>query len=350
MAGKAGGTEPDPGDADSKPGETGKSRISEPSPLERLVAAHLEEKQAQRKRDSRVLALVLLVLVVFVGGGVFALVRVNPSWLHRASARPASSVRPTPTAAAVAPLSTDLANRPPADPFAGVPADQWADGAAGITVPGARAHGPYTAAQVRLAYETTRKLLIAGNLDWPTLRGGAPSAFTALLPRSERQQFLSGLHLTALNKDGSEQNTRTWVSSFAPGSASFVTTVIKVHGTMSASTASDSGTEVLRISFDYLFAYAVEPPGHPAEWTRIVQQRYGSVDFAQWDPGAPFEPWISVGTNSAGVLCGTRDGYLHPDYPQGPPASVQPSGPARDPYSLATTSPAPGSCEAVTRT
>ena len=347
MADRAGQTEPDRG---KRNGSTSKAGGHEASPLERLVAAHQAEKRSQRKRDSRVLALGLLVLVVLVGGGAFAVVRLDPTWLHRTHARTASPVRPTPKVSMVAPLSSVFANRPPADPFAGVPADHWADGAAGITVPAARAHGRYTAAQVRSAYQTTRKLLIAGNLDWPTLRGGAPSAFAALLARTERQQFLSGLRSTALNKDGSEQNTRTWVTSFAPGT-SFVTTVIKVHGTMSAGTADESGSEVLRITFDYLFVYAVEPPGDPADWTRIVQQQYGSVDFAQWDdPGGPLEPWISVGTGSAGVLCNTRDGYLHPDYPNGPSPSVQPSGPARDPYSLATTSSTPGSCAAVTRT
>jgi hypothetical protein len=71
---------------------------------------------------------------------------------------------------------------------------------------------------VRSAYETTRKLLIAANLDWPTLHGSAPTALAGLLTQQQRAQFLSGLHTTALNKDGTEQNTRTWVSSFAPGS------------------------------------------------------------------------------------------------------------------------------------
>jgi hypothetical protein len=108
-------------------------------------------------------------------------------------------------------------NAPPVDPFIGTPANGWADGAAGIIVPAARAHGPYTTAQVRSAYETTRKLLIAGNLDWPTLRGGSPAAFTDLLTKQEQTQFLNGLNNTALDKDGTEKNTRKWVSSFAPG-------------------------------------------------------------------------------------------------------------------------------------
>ena len=97
---------------------------------------------------------------------------------------------------------------PPVAPFSGTPAAHWADGAAGITIPAARAHGPYTAAQVRSAYETTRTMLIAGNLNWPTLRGGAPKAFEKLLIKSELKQFLAGLHSTKLDKNGAAENTR----------------------------------------------------------------------------------------------------------------------------------------------
>jgi hypothetical protein len=195
-------------------------------------------------------------------------------------------------------------------------------------------------------------LTAAGNLDWPTLRGGAPTAFANLLTRQERKVFLAGLQTTALDKDGSEKNTRTWVTSFAPGSTQFVTTVVKVHGTMSAGTARNSGIEVLRIKVDYLFAFAVEPPGQPADWMRVIQQQYGYVDFARWDdPGGPLEPLVSIGSGTAGAQCDARDGYVHLDFPQGPPDSVKASGAPEDPYSLATPSESSGSgCQNVTRT
>jgi hypothetical protein len=128
--------------------------------------------------------------------------------------------------------------------------------------------------------------------------------------------------------------------------------VVKVHGTLSAATASESGTGVLRISLDYDFVYVIEPPGSPARWRRIVQERYGSVDFARWDdPGGQLEPWVRIGFGTAGGLCGKRDGYIHPDFPQGPPPSVRPSGAPQDPYSLATPAASAGSgCFSVSRT
>ncbi|HLK76808.1 MAG TPA: hypothetical protein VKU77_24585 [Streptosporangiaceae bacterium] len=327
-----------------------KSRTPGLSPLERLVAARQAEKQAQRKRDTRVLAVVAAAVLLLAGGGAFAVVRLAPrSWLHH-SAHAAPSVRVTPTPQNLSTSGPALTGAP-AGPFFGSPAQSWADGAAGISVPAGRAHGPYTAAQVRSALETTRRLLIAGNLDWPTLRGGTLAAFAGLLTSQERQEFMAGLHTTALNHDGSERNTRTWVSSFAPGTR-FVTIVIKVHGTMSASTATDSGSEVLRIKVNFLFVYAVEPAGHPADWMRIVQHRYGYVDFARWDdPGGALEPWYSVGGQTGGALCGVRDGYIHPDFPHGPPPSVQASGAPVDPYSLATPSALSGyGCQATTGT
>ena len=351
----AGGNPPEPDEIDRElqrlTEDIGKSRIKEPSALERMVAARQAEKQAQRRKDTRSLALLLLVAVIIVGGGVFAWLRfAPPTRHHRAAARPTASAQPPPKGSPATSLRPVTANGPSADPFAGSPAASWAEGAAGITIPAARAHGPYTTAQVRSAYETTRKLLIAGNLDWPTLRGGAPTAFEDLLIKQERTEFLAGLHKNALDKNGAVENTRAWVTAFAPGSTQFVTTDIKVSGTMSAGTATDSGTKVLRITVDYLFVYAVEPPGNPAGWMRIVQQREGSVDFTQWDdPGGPLEPWFDVTGSPAGGLCGERDGYIHPDYPQGPPPSVQPSGTPENPYSFATR-PATAGCRNTTGT
>jgi len=308
-----------------------------------------------------VLVSIAITVVVLIGGGVFAFAHFAPqSWRHQVTAlvKSAASARASRTATPAVkttaqPLYPVGTGGPPADPFSGTPAATWADGAAGITVPAAAAHGRYSAAQVRSALSTTRAMLVAGNLDWPTLRGGKPTAYADLLTRQQRATFLAGLRTRALNKDGTQKNTRTWVTSFAPGSTQFVTTVIKVHGTMSARAASESGTPVLRVRFDYLFVFAVEPPGDPAGWMRIVQQQYGSVDFASWDePGGPLEPWVyDTGVGTAGVQCSVRDGYIHPDYPRNRSSGLPASGAPQDPYSTATPSAGPAeSCQTITGT
>ena len=240
---------------------------------------------------------------------------------------------------------------PPADAFAGTPADHWADGAAGIQAPAAKPSGQFTAAQVAAATQITRKLLIAGNLDRTTLNGGAPMAFAELLTPQQRADFVDNLDKIGL-RDGYTTSSRAWVVSFAPGTVSFVTSVVKVHGAMSTGTAVFAGRTALRVTVDYLFTYAIEPPGHPADWMRVVAQDYGNVYFAQWDdPGGPLEPWVNTGISHAGVQCGMTDGFVHPAYPNGARSSVRPSGPAVNPYSTAPppTSSA-GTCHPTTGT
>jgi hypothetical protein len=130
------------------------------------------------------------VFVLLAGGGIFTWLRLAPpSWLH-ASARTSPSAAPTPKVKLTTPpVSPVTSNGPPADPFSGSPSDALADGTAGIAIPAAKAHGRYTADQVRSAYEKTSKLLAAGNLNWPTLRGSAPTAFADVLTKPERKDL-----------------------------------------------------------------------------------------------------------------------------------------------------------------
>jgi hypothetical protein len=94
-----------------------------------------------------VLAAIGLAAVVVIGGGVFAFAHFAPqSWRNQAAALVKSSASGRPSSAAspavkltTQPLSPVDADGPPGDPFSGTPADRWADGAAGITIPAARA-------------------------------------------------------------------------------------------------------------------------------------------------------------------------------------------------------------------
>jgi len=241
---------------------------------------------------------------------------------------------------------------PPADPFAGTPADHWGDGTAGIHLPAARPIGTFTTAQVEFAYTTTRKLLVAAYLDRPTLLGGRPTAFADLLISQERTWFVAGLTKTGVDKKGDELGTRDLVMSFANGGTQLIGGAVKVHGTMRAKTATEDGNRVLDVDIDYLFVYAVQPPHQPTEWIRIVAQNSWTVMFGNWQSAATtFEPWVDFDNFSvAGAQCGTTDGYVHPDYPHGSATRTQPtpSGTPVDPYALGG-SPGPG-CEATTGT
>jgi hypothetical protein len=88
---------------------------------------------------------------------------------------------------------------------------------------------------------------------------------------------------------------------------------------------------------------AVEPPGRPADWMRVIDHQYGSIDFARWDdPGGPLEPADQTIIGNAGITCGTTDGYIHPAYPSQRSAGATQSGPAVNPYSSATSVPGGG--------
>jgi len=310
-------------------------------------------KAGKRERHGhRTGSLMLVVLLIATGGLVWlGYTRAAPNGSPEV-AGPPTPAPPAPSAglaasAGASPMGTitpvDLFGGPPSDPFAGTPADGWADGAAGIVPPPTGPVGGFTAAQVAAAYATTRKLLIAGNLDRQTLLGGPPTAFAKLLTAKQRAQFLGGLNKKGVQKGGYPVSTRKWVASFAPGSAELIGNVIKVHGTMSARAVRESGTVVLAIEVNYIFGYAIEPPHHPADWMRLVDHQYGSIDFAPWDdPGGALEPWDRTIIGNAGVQCGITDGYIHPDYPSDRSVGARESGTAIHPYSTATSVPGGG--------
>jgi hypothetical protein len=315
------------------------SRIHEPSAAERARAAAKREKRPPRpprRRRGGLLTVGVIIIALLGGGGAVTWSHFHSSPSALDDTRPVRN-GPVPSSSASAVSSSpSVAAGPPADPFSGTPADHWADGAAGIVMPSARSHGEFTAAQVQAAYQDTRKILIAGNLDWPTLRGGAPTAFADLLTSQQRAFFTDGLDKIGLDKQGFPLSTRDWVMSFAPHTTSFITTAVKVHGSMNAGETVFSGRTALRVQVDYLFVYAIEPPGDPDDWMRIVAQDYGDVYFAQWDdPGGALEPWVSFGISPAGGQCGMSDGYVHPAYPNGARSKVPVSGPTLNPYSAA---------------
>jgi hypothetical protein len=338
-------------------GTAGEALFIEPSAAERALGAGAQVRQrpaSKRKRRP-------------FGGTVFLvvtlMVAVTLAWLgHRHGQVSAGSAGPGAAAASPSPGLTppgaapngepvlagtispiDPFAVPPADPFAGSAADQWADGADGIVVPAARPVGGFSRAQVAAAYERTRKLLIAANLDGPTLLGGAPTAFAKLLGPAQRAVFLAGLNKAGVTSSGYPVSTRAWVASFAPGSTELIGDVIKVHGTMSARAARGAGGPVLAVDVNYFFSYAVEPPHDPSDWTRVVDHVYGTFDFTPSQNGGALEPWDRVAVTNSGISgCGTADGYIHPAYPGNQSVDDRQIRPLIHPYSASAPLPDTG--------
>ena len=290
--------------------------------------------------------------IVVLGGALgFAVTQVHLGSSASAGGPDDTQVVTNGAVPATSPVSAPSVSGPPADPFAGTPSDHWADGAAGLALPQAKPVGQYSTAQVKYAYETTRKLLAAAALDKQTLLGGAPTAFADLLSRPDRTRFTGGLNKIGLDNKDASTSSREWVVSFAPETTKLIGSVIKVHGTMSAHATTDSyGARVLKVEVNYLIVYPVEPPRTPEDWMRLVAHFDGDVEFGDW-AGAEtsFEPWWQASPSVAGARCGTPDGYAHPDFPSGPPDKIQPSGPAVDPYSMQHDNGAAG-CQQTTGT
>ena len=314
------------------------------------------EGPPQPSRRGRIWSLVVVVVVLAcIAAATDAIIRLAkhpPKLPAAASSRVRNGPTPSshPTTGGV-PGAAFLPSPTLAAPFLGTPAQSYADGAAGIVIPPVHLVGSYSAAQVAAAYHATKRLLIAANLNPLTLRGGNTSAYADLLVSQQRAIFADSLSKRGFTPDGSQRSTRTWVTSFAPGSTQFVGSVIKVHGTMRARTATNGNSTVLRIHADYLFVYPVERPGQPLTLTRIVVRYVVTYDFATYDdPGGPLEPWLrTVQRFDAGAQCRVNDGFVHPYFPGGIPKGT-PTGSPINPYDQGTLPPQVVGCHATTGT
>ncbi len=307
-----------------------------------------------RRGGSRSLLTLVLVLLVLFGlsAGLRKLLHRSPSSTpgataslgRTAGASTLGASSPVPSAPLPTPAFTA------ADPFAGSVAASFANGAAGIVPPLAHAVGPYTSTQVASAYATVKNLLVAANLNLLTLYGYRPTAFANLLTSQQRSWFYEHLTKPVRPKNGQPWLTRTWVTSFAPGTQ-LVGSIIKVHGApMTANVVTVNHHPALQISANYLFVYAVEQDGQPNSRLRIVGHEFATVQFARWyGRGGSLQPWIyDFGDSYAGAQCGTTDGFVHPAFPLAGPGKVRPSGPPINPYNLAQR--APKGCQPVTGT
>ncbi|MFI6923575.1 hypothetical protein ACIBIZ_26825 [Nonomuraea spiralis] len=215
---------------------------------------------------------------------------------------------------------------PAADPFAGSPAEKYADGAAGFVMPEAKALGGLSKADVAGGLKRTRALLAAALLDRKTLLGGRPTAFARLLDPGQRERFYEEL-------GGKPYDSRYMVTSFAPRSADLATDVIKVNGAARLDTFREGGRHGVKIDVNYLVAYAVRRPGAPSTTMRLVAHLSGEVQL--YRSGGRTALFVNWSMSPTPASCDTHDGFIHPVYADDPPGTVTATGPPIDPYDLA---------------
>ncbi|MEU1476783.1 hypothetical protein ACFYZ8_42790 [Streptomyces sp. NPDC001668] len=323
------------------------SAPKEPSARAREVTERLRRQEArgelpegwrtgpawQQKKSRRGLWGVLGVAVAVV----VAVVAVKPSLVpgdpfgSGTSSEAAPSPLPQETAAPTAAPSAEASEIPTLDdPFAGSPAKRWADGAAGIAVPKAKAVGGRSETKVQQALELTRKLLVESNLNPATLRGERPAAALDVL--DPLQKNVHGVLETALGKPDRKHDPLWMFSRFDPEQVRPVGDVVKTRGRMTFKAGDHASVAV---HADYTFVYPVVQTNGSTEVTRTIIRRVLDVELSdpakyQVTPGKlSVVKWDQDINNSA---CDVYDGYLHPSFSSAESTGPDPTGPTTDPY------------------
>jgi hypothetical protein len=280
-----------------------------------------------RRRTGRyvagLLAVLAVLVVVLAPGPVERLLRGDPG--------PDDAVLGAETARPSAPPPTADAERPTFDePFRGSPAAHWADGAAGITVPKARATGWLDEAGVARALSRSKDFLVASSLDRAVLRGGRPTEAIGYVDPHQRQEreFID----TALSAPSRKDNPLVLFSRFDPADVRLVGDVVKVRGRLTYRQA-PGGDGAVRVTSDVTYVYPVARADGRSDGdvTRVIVRREVVVDWADPAKVRTTKGTFSVVSNrleTTNAGCGQDKGFLDP--PFGTPQGAD--GPATDPY------------------
>ncbi|MFG2645687.1 hypothetical protein ACGFYP_32495 [Streptomyces sp. NPDC048370] len=223
------------------------------------------------------------------------------------------------------------------EPFRGSPALRWADGAAGIETPQARAVDWMSKDEVAAALKTAKDFLVAANLDPAVINGGRPTQALALLD-PHQPDVRSGMEKGLAR--ATEKNDPTLLfSRFAPAEAKLVGPVVKTRGRMTLEAGTGAYADHVVIHTDYTFVYPVVKvrPGAD-EVARTVVRR--QITFALPDPGRYRATQGKLSLSRMNSSAGNddcdrpKDGFFHPLFAEDLAASpgTEASGPASDPY------------------
>lgn len=225
----------------------------------------------------------------------------------------------------------EAAQRPTMDePFRGSPAASWASGAAGITVPKARAVGWMSAAEVERALTRSRDFLAASGLDRGVLRGERPEKAIALI--NPHQKDVQGLLKTAFRAPSEKNDPLLLFSRFRPSRTHLVGDVVKTRGRL---TFREGERSALQVTADVTFVYPVTraEAGGDDEIVRTIVRRELVLS---WDDPAKVitEPGtfsiVSYKYDMTNGGCGAPTGYFTP--PFGSDRRADGTGTEVDPY------------------
>ncbi|MET7779006.1 hypothetical protein ABZU94_23640 [Streptomyces mirabilis] len=305
----------------------------------------MDGRASRRRRLWAILGVPVAIAVALVAvkpsllpGDPFGTSSGTPSGGASAAALPAETAPPTAAPSSASPDRPTLGR-----PFAGSPAERWADGAAAIVVPKAKSVGTFTSAQVAAALKQAKTLLVGANLAPGTLRGERPeSALAVLDPKQPR--MLDDVN-SWLRAPGKKHDPLMLFSRFDPAEVRPAGDVVKVRGRMTFKAGAHAS---VAIHMDYTFVYpliqadqaskatgATETSGASTEVARTIVRRV--LDLELLDPrkyqATPGKLAITRYDQDLGnTACDVYDGFLHPQFDSAAPTGAPPTGPTTDPY------------------
>ncbi|MGA4843635.1 hypothetical protein [Streptomyces sp. G45] len=239
----------------------------------------------------------------------------------------AESTRPT------APPASGAADQRPTvrHPFRGSPAARWADGAAGIHLPEARATGWMSRAQVARTLTRSRDFLVAANLDPGVLRGQRPTRALALL--NPHQRDVQDYVAAAFREPSRENDPLLLFSRFAKADVRLAGDVVKTRGRITFREGRRGAVEVVS---DVTYVYPlVRAEGGSDEVARTIVRR---ETVMSWDDPARVrtEPGtltlLSYKSDATNGGCDNDTGYFVPQFADDRADTGSGDGPEVDPY------------------
>lgn len=196
-------------------------------------------------------------------------------------------------------LSTESAA--PAGPFDGTPAENYAKGASGISLPAAKAVTGFTQAEVGKALKQVRRALVAGRLDHAMLVSHRPAIFLGLLAPSERKSIEKWFH----NADF--QTIATWID---PAVRLDPDEQPRVSGRVTYSSVKEDGLRTLRITTNFIWVYAFAGEGQPiaavhdeVQWDFPDPDRIRPADRGMWiGDSRSYSAWMDCDAAKKGLL------------------------------------------------
>ncbi|MFH8615515.1 hypothetical protein ACH4E8_10630 [Streptomyces sp. NPDC017979] len=145
----------------------------------------------------------------------------------------------------------------PEELFRNSPAAQHRIGASGIPLPGARRTGSFSESDVLAALTIAKNYLVVSSLYPEVLTGGAVRPVRVLLDPDQFDQFDRSMATPA--PDG-RHAAAGWLIRFDPAKVALADPGVRVHGTLSYSTA---GSDTLEVTSNHSFTYALRPARPP---------------------------------------------------------------------------------------